>query len=157
VFRFDDHDHPERSEFGFDEVGNCVSHAFLNLWPPRHLVNHPRQLAQSRHPPTRDVADVGFAHKWQQVMFAHAVEGYVANQHEFIVLFFEDFLQMTAWFDMQPTEDFRVHSGHAFGGFPEPVAVGIFANGQQYLTNRTLDPELVDVTTFGRKSTAGEN
>jgi hypothetical protein len=100
---------------------------------------------------------VSFAHEREQVMFAHAVEGDIANENKFVVLFFEDLLEVSSGFDVQSAEDFGVHARDAFGCFAEPIAVGVFADGKENFADGALNAELVHIAAFGRQCAAGEN
>lgn len=95
-------------------------------------------------------------HERQQMVFTHAVKGNVPDQHQFVVLFLEHFLQVSPWFQVQATEDFSVHAGDASRCFAETVAIRVFADGQQHFPNGTLDPDLIDCAVFGWYSSTGK-
>ena len=77
-------------------------------------------------------------------MLAHAVEGDVADEHQFVVFLGEDFLQMPARIGMQPGKEFRIHPRDSAGGVEQPLAIRVFADRRENFANRSLDAREID-------------
>jgi hypothetical protein len=73
------------------------------------------------------------------------VEFDVAQQHDLVVAFGEDGLEVAPGVDVQARHQLAVGAGDAVGGLDEPLAVGVFAHGQQDLADGPLDARDVDL------------
>ena len=72
----------------------------------------------------------------QQVVLAKADEPDVFDQHHLVVFLREQLFEMAAGILMQALEDLGIHPGDAVGRLAQPLAVGVFAHGQQDLSDR---------------------
>ena len=73
------------------------------------------------------------------MVFAHAVEADVTDQHHFVILFREKPLQMGPGVIVQTTKHLGVHPGYAGWGLSQSLAVWIFADGVQDFRDSPLD------------------
>ena len=67
-------------------INHLRRQAFLDLEPSAVHLHEPDNFADADHLLVRQVSDMAFAEKREQMMFAHAEEVYVRNDHHFIVL-----------------------------------------------------------------------
>jgi hypothetical protein len=95
VGRLTNNGHASRRKTILDEIGDRLSQTLLNLRTSGDFLNDPRQLAQSNDFATGQVGNVGSARERQQVMLTHAAKRDVANQNDFVIVFVEDFRQVT--------------------------------------------------------------
>src|ERR1700730_221113 len=82
---FDDDADALRSDFFFDGLGNLAGHALLNLQAAGEHVDQARDLAETDDPLARQIRDVGFSEKRQQVVLAEAEEFDVLYQHHLVI------------------------------------------------------------------------
>lgn len=62
-------------------LGNLLCEAFLDLESPREAIGNTRKLADSEHLVVGDVTDMAFPEEGQHVVFAEAVDLYVAHDN----------------------------------------------------------------------------
>jgi hypothetical protein len=79
VLGLDNHGHPSGLKCFKDGVSNLLGHPFLKLRAPGADFYHPGQLAYPYHSTTRarDITDMSYAIKWQEMVFTHGIEGNV--------------------------------------------------------------------------------
>ena len=126
-------------------VGDLRCQPLLHLRPAGEAFDEAGELAQSDDLAVGEVGDVRTAGEGEQVVLAEGVKLDVAQQHDLVVAFREDRLEVTAWVDVQAGHQLAVGAGDAVGGFEQPFAVGVFADGEQDLADGPLDAEDVDL------------
>ncbi len=82
---FDDDGHAPDVEFFDQQVGHLLGHPFLYLRSTRNDFDQARQLAEPNDATAGKVADVGLAHKRQQVMLTEAAKTNVPNDNDLVV------------------------------------------------------------------------
>jgi hypothetical protein len=96
----------------FNQIGNRLSHPFLYLRSTRDFFHNASQFAEPCDSTVRDVGNMRNASKRQQVMFAHAGEFDVANQHDLVVTFFERHVEVAAGIKVETAKHFGIHIRH---------------------------------------------
>src|SRR5215470_10861632 len=82
---FDDYAYALRVDGFLNRLGDLRGETFLDLQTPRENFDQPRNLAQTNYFALRDVGDVNFAKKGQQVVLAKAEHLDVFHDHHFVV------------------------------------------------------------------------
>lgn len=126
-------------------VGDGLRHPLLDLRSPRNLLDDPCELTQPGDFAGRDIGDMGDSIKWKQMVFAHAGESNVANQYHFVVRFGKDDIEVPGRIEEEPAKHLLVHFSDAARGVDKPRAIGIFADGDQDLSNRLANRLVVDL------------
>ena len=127
-------------ELVHDRVGDLARQALLDLWPPRVAFDQAGELAQSDYPTLRDVADVRPARERQEVMLAGRGKRDVAQNDHLPVVLVECHPEMSFWVFVQSREEFGEGPATRPVFRSNPSRSGIFADCQQDLAHRPLDP-----------------
>jgi hypothetical protein len=84
------------------------------------------------------------------VVLAHAAELDIADEQDFVVDLRKGDFEMAGWVDMEAREHLSVHLGDAPGGFDEPGAIRVFADGFQDGANGVFDGGQVHVVRLSK-------
>ena len=119
--------------------------ALLHLWTLGEQIDHPCELGQADHLARfpRNVADVRLAEKRHQMMLAGGIDRYILHHHEFPVILAKSAIQHGGGVRVQTGENLGIGTCHPSRGFPQPLAVGILADGQEKLPDGTLRPLMI--------------
>jgi hypothetical protein len=144
VTGLDDHPNPFWLQFGHDQVGKPFGHALLDLRPTRNHVNDSGQFRQPNDTPIRDVANVRLPGKREQVVFAATRKLDVLDQDHLIRRLGEGFPEVDRRIEVEPSENLGVHPRDPVRGFPEPFTIGVFPDGEQYLSHCSTNAIVID-------------
>src|SRR3990172_133370 len=143
VRRLDDHPPALGVEPIFDEVGDLLGHALLDLEPPCEHLDDARQLREADHLVARDVRHGRLAEEREEVVLAERVELDVLDDHHLGVLDLEDgAVEESIRIDVVTGQELAVHPVDATGGLEQPRAVRILADLAQDLADGLLDPAI---------------
>ena len=104
-----------------------------------HVLDDPGDFTEPDDLAVGKVGDVNDAEERKQVMFAHALEADVLDEHDLVILFAEHFFEMPPRIGAQAAEHLRVHAGHARGRLAEAFAIRILAHGEKDLAHRLFN------------------
>ena len=99
-----------------DVVRDLAGKPLLNLGAVGKEVDQPGELAQSNHPVTGDVGDIGPADERHEVVLAHRLEGNVADDDHFVVRLLEGGGEDGGGILVDTGENFGVHASDPVGG-----------------------------------------
>ena len=136
---FDDHGHALGLELGHEQVGDLRGEAFLDLRAMGELVDDAGEFGDSHDLAIGEVGDVGLPLEGHEVVLAHGVEGDVAEDDQLVVTLGEGGREMLGRIFPQAAEQLGVHLGDAFGGLTQPLAVGVFADGAENVSDSSFD------------------
>jgi hypothetical protein len=128
-----------------EEVRNLACQSLLNLQPFRETIQYPRDLTEPKHFAIRQVRHMGLANKRHHVMFAHAVEWYIAKQNDLVIVFMEHAFYMIVRAVMMTGKKLGVHPRDSLWRIDKPFTIRIFAHRKEYLVYGTLYPLKVDL------------
>ena len=81
----------------------------------------------------RDIGDVAFADKRQQVVLADRIQRDVAHEHQLVVAARVKKLEVLLRVRLQPRENLRIHARNAGGRLLQPLALRVLADRKQDL------------------------
>ena len=140
VFGLDHDERTRRVEPLHQLVGDLHREPFLHLQPLGEAVDEAGELGQPTDPARLSgyVHDVRLADEGQQVMLADRREGDVSHHHHFVVVDLELPLEMCTGILAVPGEELAKRAGDPRRGLGQSVALGIFADGDEELTDGSL-------------------
>ena len=147
----DQHEGAARRERGDDRVGDLRREPLLHLRPLRVAVDEARDLREAGDAAVvaGDVRDVGAAVEREEMVLAVRVQRDVAHHDHLVVIGFEGDREVAGGILVQAARDLAVHLRDARRCAREPVAIGVFTDGEQQLADRLLDPGDVDAGALG--------
>ena len=143
MLRFEHNEHSARGQLGLNQIGNFLRQPFLNLRLAGQRIDGTGELAQPDHTPGWNIGDVRPPGERQQMMLAKAGKDNVLLQDHFLVIDLERLSQECSRIDMESREDLGKQPADSRRGVAEPIAVRVFADGQQELANRNSHARLV--------------
>ena len=135
------HDDTGRVQRLHQRVGDLPGQALLHLGALGEAVHEPRQLRDAADAAVLagDVGHVRAPEERSQMVLAHAVEGNVAHEHDFLVALVEGHVEMPRRVLFQAAQHFLVHTGHARRRLPQPLALGVFPDAFQNQADACFD------------------
>ena len=122
-----------------DRIRDLVGQTFLDLRSQCEPFDDARELAQSRDATTRQVGDVRVPDEGQEVVLADRMERNVPEQHDLIVFFVKDGLEIRLRIDMQSAGKLRVRSRDTYRRPSQALTVRVLAKRNDNLSDRPLD------------------
>ncbi len=76
-----------RLDYILDNVGRFGGQNFLGRRPAGQHFNHPHQMRKTGDLViTRNIGNMRFTEKWQEMMFAHRIKGNVPDDNQFVAV-----------------------------------------------------------------------
>ena len=139
MFSLNDDCNAVRLQSAHDRLGYLAGELLLDLRAASEAFDNARQLADANDAPVRYIADMGLAVEREEVVFAHAVERNVAQDHHLVVGYFETDLEVVSGVHGKAAEDLLVHLGDAAGSVEQPLAGRVFAHRMEQFGDGGLD------------------
>jgi len=128
-----------------ERLRDLLAEPFLELRTSGEDIDCPRQLRQPDHPALPgQIGDVRLTEEGQQVMFAHAAELDASDQDRLVRLVGEGPPQVPLGGGADTGKYFAVGPGDAPGCVSQTLAVGVLADRQENLANRSFDPREIE-------------
>jgi hypothetical protein len=124
-----DYSHALRFQNLGNSQGDLFRQPFLHLQPSTEHLRQPCEFAQPQHPPVWDVADMHLPDERHHVVFAQTEYLNILDDDEFVVVFVENCaVNEVSHILFVALGEIHQGLGVAFGSFPQPFALGIFAD-----------------------------
>jgi len=125
-------------------IGDLRGESLLELRAPCYEVDQAGDFADADDATAGDIGHVGAAVEGEEVMLAHGEERNIAQDDHLRMAFLKSNFEEFGGVDAKTAEDFGISVGDAARGIPQPLAVGIFADGEEHLADGGFNPGRIE-------------